>query len=111
MKNYLRQTYKTTNPDTKSPGKTFIHHITTLIKETTMNDWRDRITLDPATLAGKPVIKGTRISVHHILELLANGWTEEAILDNYPQLEKRDVQSALKYATDILKDETVYPYP
>ena len=76
-----------------------------------MNDWRDRITLDQAILAGKPVIKGTRISVQHILELLANAWTEEAILDNYPQLEKQDVQSALKYATDILKDETVYPYP
>ena len=76
-----------------------------------MNDWRNRITLDPDILAGKPVIKGTRISVQHILELLANGWTEQAILENYPQLEKEDIQTALRYATDILKDETVYPYP
>jgi len=76
-----------------------------------MNDWRNRITLDPDTLAGKPVIKGTRISVQHILELLANGWREQAILENYPQLEKEDIQTALRYATDILKDETVYPYP
>jgi len=38
-----------------------------------MNDWRNRITLDPDILTGKPVIKGTRISVEHILELLANG--------------------------------------
>ena len=76
-----------------------------------MNDWRNRITLDPDILAGKPVIKGTRISVQHILELLANGWTEQAILENYPQLEKEDIQSALRYVTDILKDETVYPYP
>ena len=76
-----------------------------------MNDWRNRITLDPDTLAGKPVIKGTRISVQHILELLANGWTEQAILENYPQLEKEDIQTALRYATDILKDETVYLYP
>lgn len=76
-----------------------------------MNDWRNRITLDPDILAGKPVIKGTRISVQHILELLANGWTEKAILENYPQLEKKDIQTALRYATDILKDETVYPYP
>jgi len=76
-----------------------------------MNDWRNRITLDPDILAGKPVIKGTRISVQHILELLANGWTEQAILENYPHLEKEDIQSALRYVTDILKDETVYPYP
>jgi len=76
-----------------------------------MNDWKNRITLDPDILQGKPVIKGTRISIQHILELLANGWTEQTILENYPQLKKEDIQSALRYATDILKDETVYPYP
>ncbi len=76
-----------------------------------MNDWRNRITLDPDILQGKPVIKGTRISVQHILELLANGWTELTILENYPQLKQEDIQTALRYATDILKDETVYPYP
>jgi uncharacterized protein (DUF433 family) len=70
-------------------------------------DLRSRITLDPEILAGKPVIKGTRISVELILELLANGWTDEEILENYPQLEKEDVQSALRYASDILKDEMV----
>ena len=74
-------------------------------------DWRKRITLDPETLAGKPVIKGTRISVEFLLELLADGWTHEEILENYPQLEKEDIQSALRYATDILKDEVVYQYP
>jgi len=74
-------------------------------------DWRSRIALEPEILAGKPVIKGTRISVELILELLANGWTDEEILENYPQLEKKDIQSALRYATDILKDEMVYPYP
>ena len=74
-------------------------------------DWRKRIALDQETLAGKPVIKGTRISVEFLLELLADGWKEEEILENYPQLEKEDIQSALRYATDILKDEVVYPYP
>jgi len=74
-------------------------------------DWKKRITLNPEVLAGKPVIKGTRISVEFLLELLANGWTEEEILGNYPQLEREDIQSALGYATDILKDEVVYPYP
>ena len=74
-------------------------------------DWRSRITVDPAILAGKPIIKGTRIAVELILELLANGWAEEAITDNYPQLKKEDIQAALRYATDILKEEMVYPYP
>jgi len=74
-------------------------------------DWRKRVTLDPDTLTGKPVIKGTRISVEFILELLANGWTDEAITSNYPQLDKEDIQSALMYASDALKDETAYPYP
>ena len=74
-------------------------------------DWRSRITVNPDILAGKPIIKGTRISVEFILELLANGWTDEAIMENYPQLKKEDIQAALRYATDILKEEMVYPFP
>lgn len=74
-------------------------------------DLRSRITINPEILAGKPIIKGTRISVEFILELLANGWTDEEIMENYPQLKKEDIQAALRYATDILKEEMVYPYP
>ena len=74
-------------------------------------DWRSRIAVDPKVLAGKPVIKGTRISVEVILELLANGWTVEDILKNYPQLKREDVLAALKYATEVLKEERVYPLP
>ena len=74
-------------------------------------DLRSRIIIDPQILAGKPIIKGTRISVEFILELLANGWTDEAIMENYPQLKKEDIQAALRYATDILKEEMVYPFP
>jgi len=74
-------------------------------------DWRSRIAIDPKVLAGKPVIKGTRISVEFILELLANGWTVEDILKNYPQLKREDVLAALKYATEVLKEERVYPLP
>jgi uncharacterized protein (DUF433 family) len=66
-------------------------------------DWRSRITIDPNVLAGKPVIRGTRISVEFILDLLANGWTIEEILENYPQLEGEDVIAALKYAAEVLK--------
>ena len=76
-----------------------------------MEDWRSRITVDPKVLAGKPVIKGTRIAVEFILELLANGWTMEEVLKNYPQLNREDVIAALKYAAEVLKEERVYPLP
>ena len=74
-------------------------------------DWRSRITIDPRILAGKPVIKGTRIAVEFVLDLLANDWTIKTLLENYPQLKKEDVTAALKYATEILKEERVYPLP
>jgi len=64
-------------------------------------DWRSRITIDPKVLSGKPVIRGTRMSVEFILDLLANGWTIEEILENYPQLKKEDVIAALKYAAKL----------
>ncbi|MCW3993089.1 MAG: DUF433 domain-containing protein [Candidatus Bathyarchaeota archaeon] len=77
-----------------------------------MNEnWKDKITVDPNILAGKPIIKGTRIAVEFILDLLANDWTVENILENYPQLKKEDITAVLKYATEILKDEKVYPLP
>jgi uncharacterized protein (DUF433 family) len=66
-------------------------------------DWRSRITIDPKVLAGKPVVRGTRVSVEFILDMLANGWTIEEILGNYPQLEGEDVIAALKYAAEVLK--------
>lgn len=74
-------------------------------------DWRNRIAVDPNVLAGKPVIKGTRIAVEFILELLANGWTINEILKNYPQLKKEDITAALKYAIEVLKEERVYSAP
>lgn len=69
----------------------------------------ERIVADDAVLGGKPVIRGTRIAVEFILELLAEGWTEEAVLSNYPQLHKEDIQAALKYASETLKEERIYP--
>jgi uncharacterized protein (DUF433 family) len=74
-------------------------------------DWRERITVDPKVLSGKPVIKGTRIAVEFILELLANSWTVEDILKNYPQLKREDVAAALKHAAEILKEEKAYTLP
>ena len=74
-------------------------------------DWEDRIVVDPKILVGKPVIKGTRIAVEHIIDLLAAGWSLETILNNYPQLKREDIAAALKYAAEILKQEKVYPLP
>ena len=54
-------------------------------------DWRDRIIIDPAVLVGKPVIKGTRIAVEFVIDLLAQGWTEPEILRNYPGLTHEDI--------------------
>ncbi|MGQ0633368.1 MAG: DUF433 domain-containing protein [Planctomycetaceae bacterium] len=74
-------------------------------------DWQDRISVDPKVLVGKPVIRGTRIAVEFLLELLAEAWTHEQILKNYPQLTPDDIQAALHYATETIKQEHVYPLP
>ena len=71
-------------------------------------NWQDRITVDPKVLVGKPVVKGTRLAVEFIVELLANGWSEQQIQDNYPGITHEDISACLHYATDILKSERVY---
>jgi len=71
--------------------------------------WRDRIAVDPKVLAGKPIIKGTRLAVEFVLELLANGWTYDTVLENYPQLKRDDILAALRYASEVLKEERVFP--
>ena len=72
-------------------------------------NWRERIVIDPAILVGKPVVKGTRLSVELIVDLLAQGWTKEEVLQNYPGLTPEDVQACLAYASDLLRAEKVYP--
>jgi uncharacterized protein (DUF433 family) len=69
----------------------------------------DRIVLDPAILAGKPVIRGTRLSVELIIGLLADGWSEADIVENYPGIGPDDILACLAYARDRLKDERIYP--
>jgi uncharacterized protein (DUF433 family) len=68
-----------------------------------------RIAIDPKVLGGKPVIKGTRIAVYLILELLSSGMTEQELLKQYPGLRRGDVQAALEYASKILREEEVIP--
>ena len=73
--------------------------------------WEDRISADPAVLVGKPVIKGTRLAVEFILDLLAQGWSYEEILRNYPGIEGADIQACLVYARDSVSVERVYLVP
>ncbi len=65
----------------------------------------ERITANKDILGGKPIIKGTRISVEFILELLASGVNEGEILRDYPHLTKEDIQACLEYAAHSLKNE------
>ena len=67
-----------------------------------------RIVPDPGILTGKPVIRGTRISVDHVPELPASGWTESAILEEYPGLEHEDIPACIRDAQEIIKSEKVY---
>lgn len=69
------------------------------------------IATDPKVLAGKPVIKGTRIPVFLVLNLLANGYTPERVLMAYPQLTRRDIQAALEYAQARVKYEEEFMVP
>lgn len=74
-------------------------------------NWRDRISADPAVLVGKPVVRGTRISVELILELLAAGYTTEQVMAPYDQLQVDDVHACLAYAAEIVGSETVIRRP
>ena len=73
-------------------------------------NWQERISIDPAILVGKPVIKGTRLAVEFIVDLLAQGWSEMEILRNYPGLTHEDIQACLRYASETLRVERVYPF-
>lgn len=68
-----------------------------------------RIALDPNVLAGKPVVRGTRLSVEFVIGLLADGWTEADIQANYPGLCREDILACLAYARDTLRSEKVFP--
>ena len=71
-------------------------------------EWQDCITADPKVLVGKPIIKGTRLSVELVLELLASGWTHAQILDNYPTLKEGDIRACLGYARHVVHTEQFF---
>lgn len=71
-------------------------------------NWRERIHIDPDILVGKPIVKGTRLAVEFILGLLGQGWSEQEILENYPGLEKADIQACQAYVSELLQSEKLY---
>jgi len=73
-------------------------------------EWQERIVIDLAILTGKPVIRGSRLAVEFIIDLLAQGWDEAEILRNYPGITHEDIQACLAYASSLLKSERVYPF-
>ena len=72
---------------------------------------QNRITVDPEVLAGKPIVRGTRLSVEFLIDLLAADWSEDDILRNYPNLTHEDLLACLRYAGERLRAEKVYPLP
>lgn len=69
-----------------------------------------RISIDPKVMVGKPIIRGTRISVEIILHMLAQGIPEDNILKEYPRLKLEDIRAALAYAAQVLAHEDVFPF-
>ncbi len=71
----------------------------------------DRITIDPRVLAGKPTIRGLRISVEQILRALGRGIAVEELLREYPELEPADIPACQAYAAERIAEERVYRVP
>ena len=70
--------------------------------------WQDYIISDKNILVGKPTIKGTRISVELILDLLSSGWTEQQLLESYPKLTTDHIKAVFSYLRDCMKNELFF---
>lgn len=68
-------------------------------------NWRDHIVSDPEALVGKPLLKGTRLSVDLILDRLGDGWTAEDLFKSYPRLTPAALQAVFAFVAEVLKDE------
>ena len=69
------------------------------------------IVCDPKILCGKPTIRGTRISVEHILERLSSGDSIDDLLDEHPHINRDQIRAAIEYAVKAVRRERDYPYP
>ncbi len=74
-------------------------------------NWQERIEVNPEILVGKPVVKGTRLSVEFILGLFAAGWTEQEVFENYPHLTPEALRAVFAFAAECLQDQTLYSLP
>jgi len=74
-------------------------------------EWQDYIHSDSEILLGKPVVKGTRLSVEFIFGLFAEGWTDQQIIENYPTLSKESLRSVFAFATECMREEFLYLPP
>lgn len=73
-------------------------------------NWQNHIEINPQILAGKPVIKGTRLSIEFLLDLLANNWTVEQLLENYPKLTRQDIQAIFAFTAACFQEEQFIAY-
>ena len=73
-----------------------------------MENWRTYIVSEKNVLLGKPTIKGTRLSVKHIIGLLAQGWSESQLLENYPRLSIESLHAVFSYIQDCIKDGMLF---
>lgn len=74
-------------------------------------NWRDYVISDPEVLSGKPILKGTRLSVEFVLDLLAAGWDSHALHVNYPNLTDDRIRAVLTYAAETFREERFYLLP
>ena len=79
--------------------------VSTVWASESLMHWKDRIIADRDVLVGKPIVKGTRLSVDFILSLLAEGWTEEQVLESYPQLQREDLMAVFAFVQQCMVDE------
>ena len=73
-------------------------------------DWREYITIDPDIYHGDPCIKGTRIPVTTIVGSLADGMSARDVIEAFPQVTPEDVQAALAYAADVMRQDVILPF-
>lgn len=71
-------------------------------------DWKNFIETDPGKLGGKPVVKGTRLSVEFLLGLRGAGWSDSQILENYPNLSQDSLQAVYAFSSECLREETAF---
>lgn len=73
-----------------------------------MTEWREYIVSDNQIVMGKPIIKGTRLTVDFIIQRFASGWTEEQILENYPRITKEHIKAVFAYLHDCMKEGLLF---